>query len=64
MQLDVRKFVDSFLICQKEKGHTSNARLYNPLPIPCKPWDSISVDFLLVLLRTKAGHDNIFVVVG
>ena len=63
MQSDVRKFVNSYLICQKEKGHNSNARLYNPLPIPCKPWDSISMDFLVGLLRTKLGHDSIFVVV-
>ena len=59
MQSNVRKFVDSCIICQKAKGHTSNAGLYSPLPIPCKPWDSISMDFVLGLPRTKARHDNI-----
>ena len=63
MQSNVRKFVDSFPICQKLKGHTSNAGLYNPFPLPCKPWDSISMDFVLGLPRTKVRHDSIFVVV-
>ena len=40
MQSEVRKYVDGCLIYQKAKGHTSNAGLYTPLPIPCKPWDS------------------------
>ena len=63
MQSDVREFVDICLICQKEKGHTFNVGVYNPLPIPCKPWDSINMDFVLGLPRTKLGHDRTFVVV-
>ena len=63
LQSDVRKFVDSCIICQKAKGHTSNAGLYTPLPIPCKPWDSISMDFVLGLPKTRAGNDNVFVVI-
>ena len=63
MQTDVRKFVESCIICQKAKGHSSNAGLYTPLPIPDKPWDSISMDFILGLPKTKAGNDSVFVVV-
>ena len=63
LQADVRKFVESCWICQKAKGHTSNAGLYTPLPIPCRPWDSISMDFVLGLPKTKTGHDSVFVVV-
>ena len=63
MQSDFGKFVDSCLIFQKVKGLTYSVGLYNSFPIPCKPWDSISMNFVLGLPRIKAGHDSIFVVV-
>ena len=51
------------MVCQRAKGKTSNIELYTPLPIPSKPWDSISMDFVLGLPKTRQGHDNIYVVV-
>jgi hypothetical protein len=62
MRTDVKKFVDRYRICQHTKGKRKNARLYQPLPIPERPWDEVSMDFLLGLPRTHRGYDSIFVV--
>src|ERR1700722_14526416 len=63
MRSDVKQFVDRCKICQHAKGRKQNARLYQPLPIPERPWDAISMYFVLGLPRTQRGVDSIFVVV-
>jgi hypothetical protein len=49
MRTKVIKFVNICRICQHEKGKRKNTRLYQPLPIPERPWDEISMDFVLGL---------------
>jgi hypothetical protein len=63
MREDFKRFVDRCRICQHSKGKRQNAGLYQPLPIPDRPWDAVSMDFILGLLRTQRGFDLIFVVV-
>jgi hypothetical protein len=59
----VIKFVNRCRICKHEKGKRHNTGLYQPFRILERPWDAISMDFVLGLLRTKRGCDFIFVVV-
>jgi hypothetical protein len=63
MRSDVKIFVDRCRICQYAKGKQQNAGLYQPFPIPDRPWDAISMDFVLGFPRTQRGSDSIFVVV-
>jgi hypothetical protein len=52
MRTDVKIFVDRCRICQHMKGKRKKTGLYQTLPIPERPWDVVSMDFILGLPRT------------
>ena len=62
LKRDVAKLVDRCHTCQLAKQGKQNPGLYMPLPIPNRPWEDISMDFMLGLLKTLRKHDSIFVI--
>jgi hypothetical protein len=47
MRAEVKKFSNRCKIFQYAKVKRQNMRLYQPFPIPERPWDAISMDFIL-----------------
>jgi hypothetical protein len=64
MRRDVERYMLRCMTCNKAKSRLNPHGLYMPLPIPCMPWEDISMDFVLGLPRTKRGRDSNFVVVN
>jgi hypothetical protein len=50
-------------VCMKGKGGASNASLYQPLRVPNRLWECVSMDFIMGLPKTKQGFDRIYVMV-
>jgi hypothetical protein len=63
MRKDVDEYVRSCLICQQDKAVTkSPGGLLQPLPVPVRPWASVSMDFITGLPDVD-GYTSIMVVV-
>jgi hypothetical protein len=63
MRRDVDPYMSQCTTCNKAKSRLNPHSLYMPLSVPSVPWEDISMDFVLGLLRTKRGRNSIFVVV-
>ena len=60
MGKSVKECVKSCESCQRSKSGKLKVGLLQPLPIPERLWDSISMDFIVGLPRTDRTHDAIF----
>ena len=61
---DIEDYVTSCDTCQRIKtSQQKPTGLLQPLPIPTRPWEVISMDFITQLPSTKNGHDAILVIV-
>jgi hypothetical protein len=50
-------------VCYKQSPSNRKLGLYTPLPIPSRPWESVSMDFVGGLPKSRKGHDYLYVVV-
>ncbi|KAG9447517.1 hypothetical protein H6P81_013645 [Aristolochia fimbriata] len=63
LEEDVEEYVRTCLVCQQDKVERRRpGGLLDPLPIPSRPWESVSMDFISNLRRTE-GVSAIMVVV-
>ncbi|KAG8366490.1 hypothetical protein BUALT_Bualt17G0085400 [Buddleja alternifolia] len=63
MEYDVEAYVRTCLMCQLDKSeHKKETGLLQPLPIPERPWQSVSMDFILGFPKVNR-MASIFVVV-
>lgn len=60
----IAKYVRSCDVCQRNKPRQhSSYGLLQPLPIPTRNWEQISMDFIVQLPQTKTGFDAVLVCV-
>ena len=64
MKRDVSEFVTKCLVCQKVKAeYLVPSGLLQPIRIPERKWDRITMDFVVGLPLTRRKHDSVWVVV-
>lgn len=64
MDEEAAQYVLSCDACQRNKPCThAPLGLLQPLPIPSRPWQQVSMDLITQLPRTAVGHDAIVVFV-
>jgi hypothetical protein len=63
LRQDVNKYMRSCTVCTIAKPTTKKHGIYTPMPTPHRPWESISMDYILGIPSTKRGNDYVFVVV-
>jgi hypothetical protein len=63
MHETISMYVKGCTMCATSKPSNKKLGLYTPLPIPSRPWESVSMDFVGGLPMSRKGHDYLYVVV-
>ncbi|GBG74708.1 hypothetical protein CBR_g19113 [Chara braunii] len=64
MMRDAHLYVETCQVCQRDKPRTqAPLGLLKPLPIPERPGESLSMDFMDTLITSKSGMRHIFLIV-
>ena len=64
MDAEIQTYVTGCDSCQRNKpSHQAKIGLLQPLPIPERPWQQVSLDLIVALPRTRSGHDAVVVFV-
>ena len=64
MKKHVATYVSQCATCQQIKAeHQRSSDLLQPLKVPQRKWEHITMDFVVGLPRSQAGHDGIWVIV-
>ncbi len=63
MPTDVVKFIQACVFCYASEPTNRNLGLYTLFHVPSQPWESISMNFLSGILKTRHEHDFILAVV-
>jgi hypothetical protein len=59
----VSRYVRGCSLCVTSKPSNINLGLYTPLPVPSRPCENISMDFVGELPMSKKNHDYLYIVV-
>ena len=64
MERDIRTFVCLCDTCQRNKASNQQmAGLLQPLPMPTRRWEQVSLDLIVSLPLTSRNHTTMFVIV-
>ena len=57
------KYVKGCVMCETSKPSNIKLGIHTPIPVPSRPWESVSMDFVGGLPMSRKGHDYLYVVV-
>jgi len=63
MNETIVKYIKGCVMSSTSKPNNKKLGFYMPRPIPFRPWDNISMDFVGGIPMFRKGHDYLYVVV-
>ena len=63
MHETISRYIKGCTLCATSKPSNRKLGLDTPLLVPSRPWESISMDFVGELPKSRKGHDYLYVIV-